>query len=44
MKSEHVDSNCPIHAATPDTTQTGLFCRVTAVEQCDADDVLGTER
>ena len=25
LKSEHVNSNCPIHTATPDTTQ---FCRV----------------
>ena len=25
VKSENVNSNCPIHAATPDTTQTGLF-------------------
>ena len=23
-----VNSNCPIHTATPDTTQTGWFCRV----------------
>jgi len=28
LKSEHVQSNCPIHTAAPDTTQTGLFCRV----------------
>ena len=28
MKSEHVDSNCPIHTATSDTTQTELFCSV----------------
>jgi len=28
LKPEHVNSNCPIHTATPDTTQTGLFCRV----------------
>jgi len=28
LKSEHVNSNCPIHTDTPDTTQTGLFCRV----------------
>ena len=24
----NVNSNCPIHTATPDTTQTGLLCRV----------------
>ena len=28
LKSEHVDSNCPIHTATPDTTQTEQSCRV----------------
>ena len=28
LKSEHVSSNCPIHTATPDTTQTELFRRV----------------
>ena len=28
MWHEHVNSNCPIHSATPDTTQTGLFCLV----------------
>ena len=28
LKSEHVNSNCPIHTATPDRTQTWLFCRV----------------
>ena len=28
LKSEHVDSNCPIHTATPDTTETGLSRRV----------------
>ena len=28
LKSEHVQSNCPIHTVMPDTTQTGLFCRV----------------
>ena len=28
LKSEPVNSNCPIHTATPDTTQTGLSCRV----------------
>ena len=28
MTSDHVNSNCTIHTATPDTTQTGLFCRV----------------
>jgi len=25
LKFEHVNSNCPIHTVTPDTTQTGLF-------------------
>ena len=28
LKSEHVQSNRPIHASTPDTTKTGLSCRV----------------
>jgi len=28
LKSEHVNSNCPIHTTTPDTTQTILFRRV----------------
>ena len=28
LKSEHVNGNRPIHTATPDTTQTGLSCRV----------------
>jgi len=23
-----INSNCPIHTAAPDTTQTGRFCRV----------------
>ena len=28
LKSAHVNSNCTIHTATPDTKQTWLFCRV----------------
>ena len=28
LKSKQVNSNCPIHTATPDTTETGLFCCV----------------
>ena len=28
LRSEHVHVNCPIHTPTPDTSQTGLFCRV----------------
>jgi len=28
LKSEHVNSNCPIHTTTPDTTQTRPSCRV----------------
>jgi len=28
LKFEHVTSNCPIYTATPETIQTGLFCRV----------------
>ena len=28
LKYEDVNSNCPIHTTTPDTTQTELFCRV----------------
>jgi len=28
LKSEHANSNCPIHSATPGTIQTGLSCRI----------------
>jgi len=28
LKSQRINSNCPIHTTMPDTTQAGLFCRV----------------
>ena len=52
MKSEHVQSNLPIHTGTPDTTQTGPSCSVwcggvnwalglgSVVEAADSEDAL----
>ena len=36
LKSEHVNSNRPIHTATPDTTQTGLSCLVVSDGRCES--------
>ena len=35
VKSEHVNSNCPIHTATPDTTQARLLTFVVSGGRCE---------
>ena len=35
LKSEHVQSNCSVHIATPDTTQTGPSCCVWRAWRCE---------